>query len=86
MCTRREYEMTEKDLEEILSAGRPTPVIFGNNGMDLGGNQQENTDNAWKRLGKKMGFNYMTVRPIRGKNNTNRFFTAVPSETESQKD
>jgi len=38
---------------------------------------------AWKDLGKKMGFDYMTVQPIKGK--SMEFFTAIPSETESQK-
>ena len=84
MCPRTEYEMSEKDLKEILSACKPTPVIFGNGGMNLGGSQQENANSAWAKLGKKMGFDYMTVRPIQGKNN--RFFTAIPSETESQKE
>jgi hypothetical protein len=31
-----------------------------------------------------MGFDYMTVRPIAGKGN--RFFTAIPSETEKQRE
>jgi hypothetical protein len=84
MYPRTEYEMSEKDLKKILSACKPTPVIFGNGGMNLGGSQQENANMAWAELGKKMGFDYMTVRPIQGKNN--RFFTAIPSETESQKE
>ena len=83
MYPRTEYEMSEKDLEEILSACKPTPVIFGNGGMSLGGNQQDNANFAWAELGKKMGFDSMTVKPIQGKGN--RFFTAVPFETESQR-
>lgn len=83
MYPRIEYEMSEKDLQEILSACKPTPVIFGDNGMNLGGNQQDNANRAWAELGKKMGFDSMTVSPIQGKGN--RFFTAIPSETESQR-
>lgn len=35
-----------------------------------------------ERLGEKMGFDHMTVQPT---NKGNRFFTAVPSETEDQR-
>jgi len=80
MYPRTEYEMTEDDLQIILNAGKPTPVMFLSGGMPIGGNQQENANRAWEALGKKMGFEYMTVRPIQGKGM--RFFTAVPSETE----
>jgi len=83
MYPRIEYEMIEKDLEKILNACKPTPVLFGNNGINLGGSQQEKANRAWKTLGKKMGFDSMTVRPIQGK--CNRFFTAVPLETEEQR-
>ena len=34
-------------------------------------------------LGRKMGFDSLTVQPISGKGN--QFFTAVPSETEQQR-
>jgi len=76
------YEMTEEDLKEILEACRPVPCIA------IGGvapsSPQENANRAWGRLGKKMGFESDTVRPIEGKDQ--RFFSAVPSETESQRD
>ncbi len=81
MYPRVEYEMTEKDLEEILEVCKPVPLIALNCGMP--DSPQENANRAWKRLGEKMGFDHMTVNPIDGKGN--RFFTAVPSETESQK-
>ena len=81
---RTEYEMTEENLKIILEACRPVPVLFGNNGMNLGGSQQENSNIAWEKLGQSMGFDYLTVRPIEGKGN--RFFTAIPSETEKQRE
>lgn len=78
MYPRTNYEMTEADLEAILAACKPVVAIM------VGGyapsSQQENANNAWAALGKKMGFDHMTVQPIPGKGN--RFFTAVPSETE----
>lgn len=83
MYPRTEYEMSEKDLKKILDACKSTPVMFGNSGMALGGNQQDNANFAWAELGKKMGFDSMTVKPIQGKGS--RFFTAIPSETENQR-
>ena len=78
MYPRTEYEMTEADLAELLSAMKPVPVML------IGGHpspsQQENANRAWATLGKRMGFDSETVRPISGKGN--RFFTAVPSETD----
>ena len=81
MYPRTEYEMTEKDLEEILDACKPVPMIMLNIGTPS--SPQENANRAWEKLGLKMGFDHMTVRPIQGKGD--RFFTAVPSETESHK-
>ena len=81
MYPRVEYEMTEEDLKKILDACKPTPLIkIGNY---CGSSPQENANYAWESLGKKMGFDHMTVRPITGKGN--RFFTAIPSETEEQR-
>jgi len=80
MNPRVEYEMTQEDLSELMNACKPTPCMM------IGGHTsttpQENANLAWAKLGKKMGFDSMSVRPSdRGK----RFFTAVPSETESQR-
>lgn len=78
MCPRTEYEMTGEDLATLLAAMKPVPY------MVIGGqppaSQQENANRAWEALGKKMGFDHMTARPLEGKGN--RWFTAVPSETE----
>ena len=81
MYPRVEYEMSERDLEKIMDACKPVPLIMLNIGMPR--SQQENANDAWAELGKKLGFDPMTVQPINGKGN--RFFTAVPSETETQK-
>ena len=78
MYPRVEYEMTEDDLKELLEMCRPTPVMLIG-GHNIGKSTQENANAAWRRLGKKMGFDAMTVKPISGKGE--RFFTAVPSET-----
>jgi hypothetical protein len=71
--------MTQEDLDAIIDACKPVPCIM------VGGyapsSPQENANRAWKSLSEKMGFDYMTVQPGNG----DRFFTAVPSETEDQK-
>lgn len=81
MYPRTDYEMTQEDLDILLAAMKPVPY------MVIGGrpplSQQENANLAWEALGKKMGFDHMTVRPNgRG----DRFFSAVPSETPEQRD
>lgn len=68
---RKEFEMTEKDLETLMESCKPVPY------MVIGGvepkSPQENANDAWQLLGAKMGFDYTTVRP-NGKGD--RFFTA----------
>lgn len=80
MYPRTEYEMTEDDLAELLEASKPVAVMkIGNYAPKA---PQENANNAWARLGEKMGFDSMTVQPVSGKGQC--FFTAIPSETEEQ--
>ena len=69
---RREYEMSEEDLEQLLEAAKPTPCIMIGGVMPR--TPQEKANTAWAILGRKMGFKPMTVRPIPGK--SNRFFSA----------
>lgn len=78
MYPRTNYEMTEADEKALLEACRPVPYIV------VGGHeprsQQENANAAWAELGKRMGFDHMSVQPIHGKGT--RFFSAVPNENE----
>lgn len=80
MYPRTNYEMTEDDLKALLDACKPVPMML------IGGHApssaQANANRAWAALGKKMGFDSDSVRPIEGKGH--RFFSAVPSETEEQ--
>ena len=80
MNPRVNYEMTQEDLDTLLNACKPTPVM--KIGTSIGSSPQENANDAWAALGKKVGFDSMTVRPS-GKGN--RFFTAVPTDTEEQR-
>ena len=81
MYPRVNYEMSEEDLKEILDSYKPVPMIMLQCGNPP--SPQENANRAWQRLGEKMGFEWDTVNPIDGKGA--RFFTAIPSETETQK-
>lgn len=80
---RREYEMSEDDLAELLDASKPTPAMWGSNGVPFFGTQQENANRAWCALGERMGFDYTTVQPAAGKGQ--RFFTAEQTEKEIAK-
>ena len=82
MYPRSNYEMSERDLETIMDACKPVPCVMV--GGTTGGSPQDNANSAWAALGKKMGFDHMTVRPIDGKGT--RFFSAVPNETETQRE
>lgn len=80
MYPRTNYEMTQEDLSELLDSMQPQPLIM----LNIGGGRsaQERANDAWRRLGDKMNFDHMSVRP-NGKGD--RFFSAIPSETEDQK-
>lgn len=80
MYPRRKFEMTEADLEKILEACKPVPMIMLQCGT--GRSPQERANDAWKELGGRMGFDHMTVEPT---GEGSRFFSAVPSETEAQR-
>jgi predicted TIM-barrel fold metal-dependent hydrolase len=71
---RKEFEMSPDELKEMLEACKPTPVMFLSGGVPMGRSQQENANDAWERLGKKYGFDYMSIRPVAGKDMS--FFTA----------
>ena len=71
--TRQRYEMSEDDLAVLLEACKPVTYII------IAGEEprspQENANDAWALLGKKMGFDYLTVEPT---GEGDRFFTAEP--------
>ena len=75
---RTEYEMTQEDYDKIIKACSPVPMIMLHIGTPR--SQQENANDAWAELGKRMGFDGMTVQPS---SKGNLFFTAIPSEPEN---
>ena len=61
---RKEYEMTQADLDKILEACKPVPaILFAGLGGPMPRTPQENANDAWKELGERMGFGGMTVQP-----------------------
>ena len=81
MYPRTNYEMTQADCDALLASMKPVAAMMI--GGTTGPSQQENANNAWAALGKKMGFDHMTVQPIHGKGMLH--FSAVPSENETQR-
>ena len=60
---RMNFEMTESQLEEIIDACKPTPVMYLSGGMPMFNSPQENANHAWEKLSKELGFDHMTVAP-----------------------
>jgi predicted TIM-barrel fold metal-dependent hydrolase len=69
----KNYEMTQEQLDEIMNACKPTPVMYLSGGVPMFNTPQENANHAWQKLGEELGFKHMTVRP-NGKGD--RFFSA----------
>jgi len=68
---RKNYEMTQEQLDKLLEASKPVPMVALNCGMPR--SPQERANSAWEALGEELGFDYMTVKP-NGKGD--RFFSA----------
>ena len=76
---RKHFELTQEQFDEILKACEPVPLIALNCGMPS--SPQQNANAAWKKLGKELGFDYMTVKPsLKGK----RFFFAEEEKGETK--
>jgi len=75
--SRQSFEMTHEDLDKIMAAikrAQSTPLIMLQCGMPQ--SPQEAANEAWCELGRRMGFDGMTVQPA-GQGGM-RFFTAEP--------
>jgi hypothetical protein len=71
---RKEFEMTDEQLNKILDACKPVPyMVFG--GMEPP-SPRENANSAWQHLAGELGFVWDTAEPINGKGR--KFFTAIP--------
>jgi len=70
----KEYKMTQEQLNEILNACKPTPVMYLPDGQSMFKSPQENANYAWKKLGEVLKFDHTSVKPIPGK--SQKYFTA----------
>lgn len=68
---KKEFQMTQADLDKLIQAAKPVPMIA----LQCGSTSTpwENVNRAWIELGNRLGFDGMTVQP-NGKGNL--FFTA----------
>jgi len=82
MKMRKEYELSQEDLDSILDASKPVPAMYLSGGQLIGNTPQENANRAWKEMGKKYGFVWDTAQPVAGKGQ--RFITAVAIEPEKE--
>jgi hypothetical protein len=73
MNARIEYQMSDHDHEVLMDACKP--VVYMVVGVPPR-SPQENANDAWAALGRKMGFDSDTVQPIAGKDS--HYFTAIP--------
>lgn len=62
---KQRYEMTEEDLKALLAVSKPTPVMYLSGGIPMTNSPQQNANRAWKKLGRKMRFEWDTVEPSR---------------------
>ena len=72
---RQSFEMTDNQLDTLLAACQPVPLIALQCGMPR--SPAEKANEAWKSLGEKMGFDYMTVQPT---GQGDKFFSAEVKE------
>lgn len=77
---RREFELSQEQLDKLLKASEPVPYVI------IGGveppHPQQNANAAWQELAAEMGFQWETVEPVEGKDQ--KFISAIPIETENE--
>jgi hypothetical protein len=78
---RREFQLTDEELEELLQSIQAVPLIVLQAGMPK--SPQERANDAWCKIGKAKGFDGMSVRPSAAHPDNPLFFTAFPKEIKS---
>jgi hypothetical protein len=69
---RKEFQLTDEQLESLLAAGKPVLAIALQCGNPP--SPQEKANRFWQKLGEELGFEHMTAQPVPGKGP--KFFTA----------
>lgn len=82
MYPRTNYEMTDDQLNNLMTACKPVACIMV--GGSTPSSPQENANIAWSSLGLEMGFDSSTVQPRQGLGT--KHFSAIPSETDLQRE
>lgn len=59
---RKEYYLCDEDFEKLMEAAKPTPVMYLSGGRPMCNSPQENANAAWCELGKRLGFDGMSVQ------------------------
>lgn len=76
MSNRKVFEMSEAQHAKLLDACKPVPY------MVMAGveprSPYENACDAWRALGREMGFDWESVLPVPAKGE--RWFSAVPTD------
>lgn len=79
---RKEFELTDNELQDLRALSRPVPAIALNCGEPP--TQQQMANEFWQRIGREKGFAYMTARPVAGKGP--KFFTAEVDNSQTKGD
>lgn len=79
---RKQFTLNKEQLDRLLEACKPVPAMM------IGGvaprSPQENANAAWCELGRELGFDGMTVKPVKGEGT--EVFTAEVVETSPSKE
>ena len=73
---RKEFLMTDEQFNELIEACRPVSYMVFNGVIPK--SPEEKANEFWSKLGKELKFDYLTVRPVHGKDA--RYFTAETSK------
>ncbi len=63
---KKRFDMSPAQLDEVLDACKPTPVMYLSGGIPMFNTPQENANHAWEKLGESLGFDPYSVEPIVG--------------------
>ncbi len=58
------YIMTQEQFDKLLASSKPVMMIALQCGTPR--SPQKNANTAWEALGEELGFDFRTVKPVRG--------------------
>ena len=72
------YKLTPEQHQAIKEASKPVPLLYLASGQPMFESSEERINNAWKKLGEELGFDWETAKPIPGEPNDIFEFEATP--------